>query len=579
MTHEEDTNPLDASPAATGPELAAIGTVIGHKADKLYANALAQGLEHYLGAGEHVVAAFKVNALRPMLDLLVVTSARVAAFNVGELGARGLRIDVPGISLASYDVSRFSRKLTLVTTTGEEVGAGSLMSDKDTSVFSTALDQLLRAPQPVVPGDGSSTRPYLSPRLDESVLAEAEQHLVANERILGLFTLASGKQADILAVTNARMAGLLRRDSYIDLSWSAPVNQLQTVEVKGLTETARVVLETGMQFDVGFLGGSGGQFNRCVKLMREHPEPTACAALAGTNLVGLPEAVGGKVNKDTGLNLDLLSPATKQAIQNDGFPQKHQALVDPMLTRLTAAEDRAAAGDILGEEAALRQARKIAESAGFFGGGAVTKWLEGQVQRRMDAGRLRRGADQVAAIGRSTVIYSDRIFHGDECYIFDGDVAASVEIDGTILESSRPTLTRMAMGSVLPGSALIVGFAVPKKTREDKRSASFNIVHPRWRIHENLDPDRAPDTRGIAAQINAMSAAKTRLAAVVSPIVPPVQARAADPVSPAAPAPSGSPTAGIDEQLAQLERVAAMEAAGHLSAEDAAKMRAKILDT
>jgi len=578
MTHEQHEQPQDASAPTAAPEFA-VGTVIGHKADKLYANALAQGLEHYLGPDEQVVAAFKVNALRPMLELLVVTGARVAAFNVSDLETRGLKVDLPGVTLASYDVSRFSRKLTLVTTTGEEVGAGSLMSEKDTAVFSAALGQLLRAPQTVARSESSSAKPYLSPKLDEALLAEAEQDLEANERILGLFTLNSGKQADILAVTNARLAGFRRRNPYLDLSWSAAVTELQTVAVKGITETVRVVLQTGMQFDVGLLGGARGQFDRCVQFMLETPEPTACAALARANVVSLAEAVGGKINKDTGLNRDLLSPATKQAVVNDGFPQKHQGLVDPMLTRLTAAEERAATGDIVGEEAALRQARKIAESAGMFGGGTVTKWLDTQVQRRMDAGKLRRGVDQIAAIGRSTVIYSDRIFHGDECYVFDGDVAASVEIDGTILESSRPTLTRMAIGSALPGSALIVGFAIPKKTREDKRSASFNIVHPRWRIHEKLYPDRAPDTRGIAAQINAMAGAKARRAAVEPPAAPPTSNPSAEQAAPAAPAAPAAATSGIDEQLAQLERVAAMAAAGQLSAEDAATMRAKILDT
>lgn len=578
MTHEQQEHPRDTSAATATPEIA-VGALIGHKADKLYANALAKGLEHYLGPDEHVVAAFKVNALRPMLDLLVVTDARVAAFNVSDLGTRGLKVDVPGATLASYDVSRFSSKLTLVTTSGEEVGAGSLGSDKDAAVFSAALDQLMGAPQTITRGDSGSAKPYVSPKLDQVLFAEAEQNLEANERILGLFTLSAGKQADVLAVTNARLAGFQLRNSSLDLSWSAPATELQAVTVKGITETVRVVLQTGMQFDVGLLSAARGHFDRCVQFMLEHPEPPACAALANANVVGLADAVGGKINTQTGLNLDLLSPATKQAIVNDGFPQKHHGFVDPMLTHLTAAEERAATGDIVGEEAALRHARKIAESAGMFGGGTVTKWLDTQVQRRMDARKLRRGADQIAAIGRSTIIYSDRIFHGDECYVFDGDVAASVEIDGTILESSRPTLTRMAIGSVLPGSALIVGFAMPKKTREDKRSASFNIVHPRWRIHERLDPERAPDTRGIAAQINAMAAAKARHAAVEPPAAPLTSNPSAEQAGTATPAAPAAPTSRIDEQLAQLERVAAMEAAGQLSAEEAIKLRAKIIDT
>lgn len=87
-------------------------------------------------------------------------------------------------------------------------------------------------------------------------------------------------------------------------------------------------------------------------------------------------------------------------------------------------------------------------------------WRAGRRPLLGDA-RLRRGTDQILVIGRSTVIYRDRVFHGDACYIFDGGVAAAVQNRWHHFGILAPTLTRMAMGSVLPGSALIVGFAVP----------------------------------------------------------------------------------------------------------------------
>ena len=100
---------------------------------------------------------------------------------------------------------------------------------------------------------------------------------------------------------------------------------------------------------------------------------------------------------------------------------------------------------------------------------------------------------------------NDRIVVGGVCRVMDGDVRASVEVDGQIMKSTRPTMTRMAIGSILPGSALLVGLATAKTKTTDTRRAHFIVVHPKWRITETITSDSAMEANGIASQINAIA--------------------------------------------------------------------------
>ena len=52
-------------------------------------------------------------------------------------------------------------------------------------------------------------------------------------------------------------------------------------------------------------------------------------------------------------------------------------------------------------------------------------------------------------------------------YLVDEFVEAQVYQDGEIQITQRPTLTRMAAGAILPGSALIPGLAFQKKKKND----------------------------------------------------------------------------------------------------------------
>lgn len=188
-----------------------------------------------------------------------------------------------------------------------------------------------------------------------------------------------------------------------------------------------------------------------------------------------------------------------------GFPVKHQRSVEPILVALDEAEQQAAAGEVLAEELAIREAFRLAASAGLFAS-RPTRWVHDQVQQRTTAGTLRLGVELLGRVGEDLTIMSDRVLQGDLVQLLDNRVRASVEVGGQVLQSTRPTLTRMAIGSVLPGSALLVGLAMPKTTTTDLRTGTFILAHPQWRITEPIDPDAAQEVAGLAAQLNLMFA-------------------------------------------------------------------------
>lgn len=84
----------------------------------------------------------------------------------------------------------------------------------------------------------------------------------------------------------------------------------------------------------------------------------------------------------------------------------------------------------------------------------------------------------------------------------DGQVHASVETAGELVRSKRPTLTRMAMGAVLPGSALIPGLAFQKQKIEDTRALFFVLEHPEWGRMVQLAPEYEAPMRQVSLAVN-----------------------------------------------------------------------------
>jgi hypothetical protein len=90
-------------------------------------------------------------------------------------------------------------------------------------------------------------------------------------------------------------------------------------------------------------------------------------------------------------------------------------------------------------------------------------------------------------------------------HLLDGDAQAEIMTEGELRTTKRPTLTRMAIGSVLPGTALIPGLAFQKKETVDDRRLFFTIELRDWAKIIELDPQKVDigEVRQVAMAINA----------------------------------------------------------------------------
>jgi len=168
---------------------------------------------------------------------------------------------------------------------------------------------------------------------------------------------------------------------------------------------------------------------------------------------------------------------------------------------LEQAANAADAGDILEEERLLDAAREKALSFRDGWRGNLGVFCTQQIKAMRLAGRVRRGQP----IGECGNVYcwEDRIIvPGTGVYVLDAKVRASVETTGSITATTHPTLTRMAAGAVLPGSALIPGLAFQKTKVHDSRELYFTLEHPDWAYIEQVHPDQGLAARELAAAVN-----------------------------------------------------------------------------
>ena len=200
--------------------------------------------------------------------------------------------------------------------------------------------------------------------------------------------------------------------------------------------------------------------------------------------------------------------------------------LDQMLTQALAC---AQSGDIKGEE---RHLASFLATAAKGGGSAGRQNAERRIQELTSEKKLRIGSELIGTVkrehglaqysrteklsqvrtgGKSATIYSDRIFHGDTVYVIDSSTGAQVTLDGVAQITQRPTLTRMALLSPLPGTALIPGLALQKKKTNDMRSASFIVASSQWSFTIPISPDEITKPREIAERINRIAANLERL--------------------------------------------------------------------
>lgn len=226
--------------------------------------------------------------------------------------------------------------------------------------------------------------------------------------------------------------------------------------------------------------------------------------------------------------------------------------------QFSVAEKAAKRGDPVAEETAIQEGFRVAASStGFWSwSAALVREYENELASLTEQGRVRR-ALYLGTVGEFD-FYADRIVAGDGSVIaMHPSTRATVETSGSLSVTQRPTLTRMAAGSILPGSALIPGFALQKKSVHDSRKLYFVLEHPTGSALIEVMPQFETSARQLALEIN--QAAKSAAGRDRS--------RRED-----AGATRGS------EHLASLEQLSSLRDAGVLTEHEFEEAKRKILD-
>lgn len=204
---------------------------------------------------------------------------------------------------------------------------------------------------------------------------------------------------------------------------------------------------------------------------------------------------------------------------------KEARIFDLILPAFEDAVEFSSRSDWREEVGSLNAALELARSASMLKGPKVYQSMRSQIQA---AGLIFRGAEPIGDITpisgdqimlqnqsilaglahRSDVpiaIYSDRVIAGSEVHPIDENTTATVFLDGAEQVVQRPTLTRMALLSPLPGSALAPGMALQKKTKVDTREVTFSIASAEWQFTCRTHPTLFADAKSIAERVNAIA--------------------------------------------------------------------------
>ena len=159
-------------------------------------------------------------------------------------------------------------------------------------------------------------------------------------------------------------------------------------------------------------------------------------------------------------------------------------------------------------------------------------------------------------VGKQIDVYEDRIIQGSIAHAIDSITQAQIYLDGQTQVTTRPTLTRAALLSPLPGSALLPSLALAKKEKIDSREAEFQVGSVGWTLTVPLEPDLLSEPRSIANRINAI--ANT------------IQDRGEERSAPL-------PTQPAYDIVAQIERIVALQDSGAITTEQAEIMKSKLI--
>ena len=225
--------------------------------------------------------------------------------------------------------------------------------------------------------------------------------------------------------------------------------------------------------------------------------------------------------------------------------------------QFSVAEKAAKRGDAVAEEKAIQEGLRVAASAsGFWSWSAsLVREYENELASLTEQSRLRR-APYLGTVGEFD-FFADRIVTGDGSVIaMHSSTRATVETSGSLTVTQRPTLTRMAAGSLLPGSALIPGFALQKKKVHDSRKLYFVLEHPTGSALIEVMPQFEASARQLALEINQAARSAGRR----------IKSRRQD------------VEARGNEHLASLQQLASLRDSGVLTEHEFEDAKRKILD-
>lgn len=204
---------------------------------------------------------------------------------------------------------------------------------------------------------------------------------------------------------------------------------------------------------------------------------------------------------------------------------KAAAILDQILPAFEDAVAFAEQAKWTDEVEALNAAFEIAKSISTFRGPAVFQSARSDL---LKAGLIFRGAEPVGDIFPLTgdqlmlqkqsifaglthqsdkiiSVWTDRIICGNEVRPIDESTTANVFLDGSEQVVQRPTLTRMLLLSPLPGTALVPGMALQKKSKVDTREVTFAVASAGWQFNCRTSPDLLTQSKVIAERINAIA--------------------------------------------------------------------------
>lgn len=266
-----------------------------------------------------------------------------------------------------------------------------------------------------------------------------------------------------------------------------------------------------------------------------------------------------------------------QRAHHDRLPLTARAALKPhqveIERRLARAVSFATDGNVKGEESEIRSAAAA--------GQADPRYLDRRLGELVRGRKLRRS--KYLGFAGDVHFWKDRIVDSTTVRIFDQLVHATVETAGQLAESQRPTLTRMAIGSVLPGTALIPGMALQKKSVTDYRELFLLIEHPEWARVIAVDPRRGHEIRELAAAINltARELGKTSTSSGTTRSQRGGTNKPGSPSESAVGSPSSAPqpiTPTVPTLVEQLRQLVELRDAGALTEAEFQVAKAKVLD-